>query len=45
MGSISVGTLRGIIHTKTEGTVLNTIVLPPINLDEIINKDLVLPGS
>ena len=45
MGSISVGTLRGIIHAKTEGTVLNPIVLPPINLDVIINKDLVLPGS
>ncbi len=45
MGSISVGALRGIIHAKTEGTVLNPIVLPPINLDVIINKDLVLPGS
>lgn len=42
MGTIVVGTARGIIHTKTEGTVLNSIVLPPINLVEIIKEDLVL---
>jgi hypothetical protein len=42
MGTIVVGTARGIIHTKTEGTVLNSIVLPPINLVEIIKEDLVV---
>lgn len=40
MGTIVVGTARGIIHTKTEGSVLNSIVLPPINLVEIIKEDL-----
>lgn len=42
MGTIAVGAARGIIHAKTEGTVLNAIVLPPINLMEIIKEDFVL---
>ena len=42
MGTIVVGAARGIIHTKTEGTVLNSVILPPINLVEIIKEDLVL---
>lgn len=40
LATISTGTSRGIIHAKTEGTVLNAIVLPPINLKEIIKNDL-----
>lgn len=40
LATISTGTARGIIHTKTEGTVLNSVVLPPINLLEIIKDDL-----
>ena len=42
MGTIAVGTARGIVHAKTEGTVLNAIVLPPINLVEAIKEDLVV---
>ncbi|MBO4817229.1 MAG: hypothetical protein J5498_02960 [Bacteroidales bacterium] len=42
MGSISVGTIRGVIHAKTEGTVLNPVVLPPINLEEMIKSDLLI---
>ena len=42
MGTIVVGAARGVIHTKTEGTVLNAVVLPPINLMEIIKEDLVV---
>ena len=42
MATISVGTARGIIHAKTEGTVLNSVVLPPINLVEIIKDDMVI---
>ena len=42
MGSISVGTMRGVIHAKTEGTVLNPVVMPPINLEEMVKNDLVL---
>lgn len=40
MGSISVGTIRGVIHAKTEGTVLNPVVMPPVNLEEMITGDL-----
>lgn len=43
MGSISVGTIRGLIHAKTEGTVLNPVVLPPVNLEEAIKDDMALP--
>lgn len=42
MATIVVGTIRGIIHAKTEGTVLNAIVLPPINLTEIIKDDILI---
>ena len=42
MGSISVGTIRGVIHAKTEGTVLNPVVMPPVNLEEMIKSDLLL---
>ena len=41
LATIATGTVRGIIHTKTENTVLNTIVLPPINLVEVIKDDFV----
>ncbi len=42
IATIAVGAARGIIHAKTEGTVLNAVVLPPINLVEIIHDDLVV---
>ena len=42
MGSISVGTMRGVIHAKTEGTVLNPVVMPPINLEDMIKNDLLI---
>ena len=40
MGTITTGTVRGIIHAKTEGTVLNSIVLPPLNLTEAITEGI-----
>ena len=40
MGTITTGTVRGIIHAKTEGTVLNSIVLPPLNLTETITEGM-----
>lgn len=43
VGSIIVGTARGIIHAKTEGTSLNGIILPPINLMEMMKSDFVAP--
>ena len=41
LATIAIGTVRGIIHTKTENTVLNPIVLPPLNLMEAIKDDFV----
>ncbi len=40
MGTILIGAIRGIIHTKTEGTILNVVVLPPVNLTEIIKEGI-----
>ena len=42
LATISVGTARGIQHAKTQGTVLNPFVIPPINLMEIDIQDFVL---
>lgn len=42
LATISVGTARGIQHAKTQGTVLNAFVIPPINLKEIRFQDLEL---
>jgi hypothetical protein len=42
MATIVVGTARGIIHAKTENTVLNPLVLPPVNLMEAITDDFEL---
>lgn len=38
----TIGTARGILHCKTEGTSLNGIIIPPINVAEIIDKDIVI---
>jgi hypothetical protein len=40
MATIVVGTARGYIFARTEGTELNSIILPPINLVDGINNDL-----
>lgn len=39
----SVGTARGILHCKTEGTPFNGIILPPINVTELVTEDMVVP--
>jgi hypothetical protein len=36
---LTVGTSRGILHSKTEGTCFNKYVLPTINVTEIIKED------
>lgn len=41
LATIATGTVRGIIHTKTENTSLNPVVLPPINLVDAIKDDFV----
>ncbi|MGN1217238.1 MAG: hypothetical protein ACI4TD_04595 [Phocaeicola sp.] len=45
MGSLSIGAIRGVIHAKTEGTVLNPVILPPVNLEGMVKNDLVLSGQ
>lgn len=45
VGSFSVGIVRGIIHARTEGTILSSVILPPVNLDNAIDKDIVIKTS
>lgn len=39
IASLSYGTLRGVIFTKTLGTMVNKLILPPIYLNEMIDKE------
>lgn len=39
---IVVGTSRGILHTRTEGTALNHVILPLINVEAILNEDVTI---
>lgn len=40
MAMITVGTSRGILHNKTEGTIFNEFILPTINVLEMIREDV-----
>jgi hypothetical protein len=40
LGMITVGTARGVLHTKTEGTGFNDFVLPTINVIEMVKEDV-----
>ena len=40
MAMITVGTTRGILHSKTEGTIFNKYILPTINVAQMIPEDL-----
>ena len=40
MAMITVGTSRGILHTKTEGTIFNEFIIPTINVSEMIREDI-----
>lgn len=39
LATISMGTTRGILHTKTENTIFNHFTLPLINVKEMIQED------
>jgi hypothetical protein len=39
LAMLTVGTTRGILHSKTEGTCFNKYVLPTINVSELIKED------
>jgi hypothetical protein len=46
IAGIAYGTMRGIIHTRTQGTVLNGIILPIINAQNLlIPKETILPTA
>ena len=38
---LTIGTARGILHAKTEGTCFNKYVIPTINVTEIIKDDAI----
>lgn len=38
----TVGAARGILFCKTDGTPFNQLIIPPINLTELIKEDLVI---
>jgi hypothetical protein len=40
LGMITVGTARGVLHTKTEGTRFNDFVLPTINVMDMVTEDV-----
>jgi len=40
LGMITVGTARGVLHTKTEGTRFNQFILPTINVMDMIKDDV-----
>ncbi|MCA4898968.1 MAG: hypothetical protein ACK5UP_00410 [Bacteroidota bacterium] len=40
LGMITVGTTRGVLHTKSEGTKFNHFVIPTINVHDIITGDV-----
>jgi hypothetical protein len=39
----TVGTARGVLFCKTEGTPFNKFILPPVNLESMINQDVRIP--
>lgn len=39
---LNIGTSRGVLHCKTEDTVYNQFMLPTINVNSLINKDVVI---
>lgn len=44
MAMHTVGTARGILHCKTESTPFNSYIIPPINIEQIILDDIVIPA-
>lgn len=42
LASLSLSTLRGVLHVKTEGLSINTFVLPPINVAEMVKERVVI---
>lgn len=45
LGVITVGTARGILHAKTEGTKFNNFFLPTVNLKEMVTGEVSFPAE
>ena len=41
LAMLTVGTVRGMLHVKTENTKFNCYFLPTINVAEMINEDVI----
>lgn len=41
MAMITVGTSRGILHSKTEGTIFNKYIIPTLNVAQMIPEDAI----
>ncbi len=41
----TIGTARGILHCKTEGTPFNIFVLPPIDVTQMIPGDMIIQDA
>lgn len=42
---LTIGTSRGILHAKTEGTEFNQFILPTINVNQLVDADAVFDIS
>lgn len=38
---LTIGTARGVLHSKTESTPFNSFLLPTLNVNELVKKDVV----
>ena len=38
----TIGTARGVLFCKTESTQFNNVIIPPINVSELIQSDMVI---
>lgn len=42
ISSLTIGTVRGMLHAKTEQTIYNLIIIPVINVEEFMNEDVII---
>jgi hypothetical protein len=42
LAMLTIGTARGILHAKTEGTCFNKFIIPAINVTEMITEDSII---
>ena len=39
---LSIGTLRGVLHAKTENTFFNRFLVPTLNVNDLVKEDIVI---